>query len=273
MSAAAAANGCSPRSSRSDSGLREYAAARRQQQPTGVILVACLVRILFLRHSVLGLARVGLPEHWGLGVDLPRLVIIAVLATALSAIWWIQTAGPAAAPLIEAGAAEVLGPPPLAGDETRTAQPHSIDPAAAAGAFDAIAEADPIASWFDKRELKLGAAGDDKSAMLVDPAACVYPDAFLRSLAGGRDDCGLLKPGADEYEILTLPFLALSAWVLAICGVAGLHHFYRNWRVWRWLRSMRALGLVPTGNWRRRLHRRHRPSSQHRRTASRRYAG
>jgi hypothetical protein len=215
----------------------------------------------------------GLPGHRVLGVDLPRLVITAVLTAALPAVLSMQTAGPAAAPLVEAQAAEFLGSPPLAGAETRTAHPRSIDPAAAAGAIDAAAEADPTALWFEGRELKLGAAGDDKSAMFVDPAACVYPDALLRSLAGGRDDCGLLKPGADEHEILTLPFLALSAWVLVICGVAGLHHFYRNWRVWRWLRSMRALGLVPSGNWRRRLHRRHRRSSRHRRTASRRYAG
>ncbi len=61
-------------------------------------------------------------------------------------------------------------------------------------------EADPTAGWFDGRELKLSAAGDDKSEMFVDPAACVYPDAFLRLLAGGRDDCGLRKPGADETE-------------------------------------------------------------------------
>ena len=215
----------------------------------------------------------GLPEHPVLGVDLRRVVIIWVLAAALPAVWSMQTAGPAAAPLIEAQPAEVLRPPPLAGAERRAAQPRSIDPAAAAGAVDATAQADPIAGWFDKRELKLGAAGDDKSAMFVDPAACVYPDAFLRALAGGRDDCGLLKPGADEYEILTLPFLALSAWVLMICGIAGLRQFYRSWRVWRWLRSMRAQGLVPSGNWRRRLHRRHRRSSRHRRTASRRYAG
>jgi hypothetical protein len=204
-----------------------------------------------------------------MGVNLPRLVIIAILAAALPAILSVQTAGPAAAPLIEAQPAEVLGPASLTGAERRTAEPHSIDPAAAAGAVDATAEADPITGWFDKRELKLGAVGDDKSAMYVDPGACVYPDAFLRNLAGGRDDCGLLKPGADEYEILSLPFLALSAWVLVICVVAGLHHFYRNWRVWRWLRSMRAQGLVPSGNWRRRLHRR---SSGHRRTALQRYA-
>jgi hypothetical protein len=209
------------------------------------------------------------------GVDLPRLVVIAVLAAALPAVLSMQTAGPAAASLVETHPAQVLiGPPPVAGAETRAAQPHSIDPAAAAGAIDVSAEAYPTAGWFDGRELKLSAAGDDKSEMFVDPAACVYPDAFLRLLAGGRDDCGLLKPGADDSEILTLPFLALMAWVLVICGVAGLHYFHRNWRVWRWLRSMRAQGLAPSGtNWRRSPQRRHRRSSRHHRTASRRYAG
>jgi hypothetical protein len=209
------------------------------------------------------------------GVDLPRLVIIAVLAAALPAVLSMQTAGPAAAPLVETHAAPVLiGPPPVARAEIRAAQPHSIDPAAAAGAVEAAMEADPTASWFDGRELKLSAAGDDKSEMFVDPAVCVYPDAFLRLLAGGRDDCGLLKPGADDSEILTLPFLALTAWVLVICGVAGLHYFHRNWRVWRWLRSMRAQGLAPSGtSWRRSPQRPHRRSSRHHRTASRRYAG
>jgi hypothetical protein len=209
------------------------------------------------------------------GVDLPRFVIIAVLAAALPAVLSMQTAGPAAAPLVDTHPAEVLvGPPPVAGAETRTAQPHSIEPAAAAGAVDAPMEADPTAGWFDGRELKLSAAGDDKSEMFVDPAACVYPDAFLRLLAGGRDDCGLRKPGTDETEILTLPFLALTAWVLVICGVAGLHYFHRNWRLWRWLRSLRAQGFVPSAtNWRRPPQRRHRRSSRHHRTASRRYAG
>jgi hypothetical protein len=223
----------------------------------------------------LGSSELGLVGHRVLGVDLPRLVIIARLAAALPAILSMQTAGPAAALGIEAPPFEFLvGPPPLLGVETRTAQPHSIDPAATAGAIAAAAEADPIAGWFDKRELKLGPAGDDKSDMFVDPAACVYPDAFLRSLAGGRDDCGLLKPGADVSEILTLPFLALSAWVLVICGMAALHYFHRNWRLWRWLRSMRAQGLAPSGtNWRRPPHRRHRRSSRHGRTAARRYAG
>ena len=210
-----------------------------------------------------------------MGVDLPRFVIIAVLAAALPAVLSMRAAGPTAAPLVDTHPAEVLvGPPPVAGAETRTAQPHSIEPAAAAGAVDAPMEADPTAGWFDGRELKLSAAGDDKSEMFVDPAACVYPDAFLRLLAGGRDDCGLRKPGTDETEILTLPFLALTAWVLVICGVAGLHYFHRNWRLWRWLRSLRAQGFVPSAtNWRRPPQRRHRRSSRHHRTASRRYAG
>jgi hypothetical protein len=209
-----------------------------------------------------------------LGVGLPRLVIIAVLAATLPAVLPMQTAGPAAAPLVEAQPSEFLGPPPLAGAETRTAHPLSIDLAGAAGAIEAAAEADPTAGWFDGRELKPSAASDDKSDMFIDPTACVYPDAYLRSLAGGRDDCALLKPGTEESEILTLPFLALSAWVVVICAIAALHHFHRNWRLWRWSRSIRAQGLVPSGtNWRPPPQRRHRRSSRHRRTASRRYAG
>ena len=186
-----------------------------------------------------------------------------------------QTAGPAAAPLVEAQPAEFLvAPPPPLGAERKTAHSYSIDPAVVAPAIDAASGADPTAGWFDDRELKLSAAGDDKSDMFVDPTACVYPDAYLRSLAGGRDDCALLKPGTDESEILTLPFLALSAWVVVICAIAALHHFHRNWRLWRWLRSKRAQGLVPSGtNWRRPPRRRRRRSSRHGRTASRRYAG
>ena len=186
-----------------------------------------------------------------------------------------QTAGPAAAPLVEAQPAEFLvAPPPSVGAETKTAHPYSIDSALAVPAIDAAPGADPTAGWFDERELKLSAAGDNKSDMFVDLAACVYPDVFLRSLAGGRDDCGLLKPGADELGILTLPFLALSAWVVVICAIAALHHFHRNWRLWRWLRSMRAKGLVPSEtSWRRPPQRRRRRSSRHGRTASRRYTG
>jgi hypothetical protein len=210
-----------------------------------------------------------------LGADLPRLVIVAVLAAALPAIFPMQAAGAAAAPLVEAHPADFpVAPPSPLGAERKTAHPSSIDPAVVVPAIDAAMGADPTAGWFDGRELRLSAAGDDKSDMFVDPTACVYPDAYLRSLAGGRDDCALLKPGTDESEILTLPFLALSAWVVIICAIAALHQFHRNWRLWWWLRSMRAQGLAPSGtNWRRPLQRRHRRSSRHGRTASRRYAG
>jgi hypothetical protein len=205
----------------------------------------------------------GSPDQ-DLGVDLPRRLIIAVLAAALPAVLPMQTAGPAAAPLVGAQPAEFLvAPPPPLGAERKTAHPYSIDPAVVVPAIDAAPGADPTAGWFDDRELKLSAAGDDKSDMFVDPTACVYPDAYLRSLAG-----------TDESEILTLPFLALSAWVVVICAIAALHHFRRNWRLWRWLRSIRAQGLVPSGtNWRRPPQRRRRRSSRHGRTASRRYAG
>jgi hypothetical protein len=210
-----------------------------------------------------------------LGADLPRLVIVAVLAAALPAILPMQTAGPAAAPLVEAQPTEFLvAPPSPLGAERKTGHPYSIDTAVVVPAIDAAAGADPTIGWFDDRELRLSASGDDKSDMFVDPAACVYPDAYVRSLAGGRDDCALLKPGTDESEILTLPFLALSAWVVVICAIAALHRFHRNWRLWCWLRSMRAQGLAPSRtNWRRPLQRRHRRSSRHSRTASRRYAG
>jgi len=115
---------------------------------------------------------------------------------------------------------------------------------------------------------------DVKFAVFVNPTACVYPDSFLRTLAGGRDDCGLLKPGPDEAEFLTLPFLAVSGWVLVISGVAGLHYLHRNWRVRRWLRRMQAQGLAPSAaSPRRSSQRRERRSSRHDRAGSRRYAG
>ncbi len=193
----------------------------------------------------------------------------------MPAILPMQIAGPAAAPLAEMQPAELLVVPPSPlGAETTTVHPYSIDPAVAAPAIDGASGGDPTASWFDKRELRLGADSDGKTDMFVDPAACVYPDAYLRSLAGGRDDCSLLKPGTDESETFTLPFLALTVWAVLIGSIAALHHFYRNWRLWRWLRSMRAQGLVTNAtSWRRPPHRRHRRSSRHRRTASRRYAG
>jgi hypothetical protein len=116
----------------------------------------------------------------------PRLVIIAVLAAAVPAVLPMQTAGPAAAPLVERQPAEFLvAPPPSLGAETQTAHPYSIDPAAAVSAIDALPGAEPIAGWFDERELKPNAAGDDKSewpsipppAFTLTPFCAVSPEA------------------------------------------------------------------------------------------------
>jgi hypothetical protein len=157
-----------------------------------------------------------------------------------------------------------------AGAQTSAAHARPIDPAAG---IDVTPPADAIRGWFDERELKLG-TGDDKSDMFVDPTACVYPDAYLRSLAGGRDDCATLTPGESESETPTLPLLALMTWILVVCAVAALYHFHRSWRVRRWLHRMEAQGLVPSGTSSRRPPpRRRRRSSRQGRAGSRGYAG
>jgi hypothetical protein len=208
------------------------------------------------------------------GVELPRLVVIAVLAAGLSGVLSAPTADPAAALIVEGQPANLIVPPsPFARAEPRPAQPHSIDPAATGGAADPASQADSIGSWFDETVLKLSAT-DDKFDVFVDPGACVYPDSFLRILAGGRDNCSFLKPGTDESEVLTLPFLALSGWAFLISGVAALHYFHRNWRVRRWLRRMQAQGLAPSAaSPRRSPQHRERRSSRRDRASSRRYAG
>jgi hypothetical protein len=184
-----------------------------------------------------------------------RFAVIAVLAAVTPAVLLTHTAGLVAAPIAEAPPAVALPVSETpAGAGTKAAHPRPIDHAAS---IDIAPPTDSRGGWFDGRELKLGAAGADKSDMFVDPTACIYPEAYLRSLAGGRDDCGVLKPGQDETETLTLPFLALSGWMMVICAVAALYHFHRNWRVRRWLRRMEAQGLVPSGtHWRRSPHRR-----------------
>src|SRR5690348_16436741 len=193
------------------------------------------------------------------GVGLLRIAVIAVLAAVAPAVILTHTADLVAAPIVEPPPAEALPVSETpAGAGTKAAHPRPIDHAAS---IDGAPQTDSFGGWFDERELKLGAAGDDKSDMFVDPTACIYPEAYLRSLAGGRDDCGVLKPGRDETEALTLPFLALSGWMLVVCAVAALHHFHHNWRVRRWLRRMEAQGLVPSGAPSRRL--------RHRRTGGR----
>ncbi|MBV9199484.1 MAG: hypothetical protein JOY83_07045 [Alphaproteobacteria bacterium] len=200
-----------------------------------------------------------------------RLVVIAVLAAVTLALRLTHTVGPAAAPIVELPASEASpASEPSPGAKAKASRAQPVDPETV---IDVAPQSDSFGGWFDGRELKLG-TGDDKSDMFVDPMACVYPDAFLRSLAGGRDDCGFLRPGEGESETLTLPFLTLSAWVLVICAVATLHHFHRNWQVRRWLQRMGAQGLVASGaSSRRPPHRRRRRSSRQGRAGSRGYAG
>jgi len=209
----------------------------------------------------------------GLGVELARLVTIAVLAAA-AAMPSTHATGPRAAPLSEPAPLETPVSAATAGsDEAATRGAHPLD-AAAVGPGDVAPHGERVEAWFDDAELKVNAAGGDKSDMLIDPDACVYPDSFLRNLAGGRDDCGFLKPGPDQSAILTWPFFALSGWIVVICTVAVLYLFGREWRARRWLRRMRAQGLAPNAPYPRRLsHRRPRRSGRHRGAEPRRYAG
>jgi hypothetical protein len=101
----------------------------------------------------------------------------------------------------------------------------------------------PANNWFDSREFEFSAADHNPTAF-SDAGGCVYPDSYLRSLGGGPDECRVLLPGDDRSAIVTLPFLAASGWVLAICGIAGLRRAYGKWRIRRWVRRLHALGLV-----------------------------
>ncbi len=120
-------------------------------------------------------------------------------------------------------------------------------------------------SWFDSREVEFSAA-DDNSTAFSEAGGCVYPGSYLRSLGGGPDECGALMPGDDKSAIVTLPFLAVSGWVLAICGVAGLRRAYSKWRTRRWVRHLHARGLVAARAV-------PRSSNSRVRSRSRRYAG
>src|ERR1700730_13582011 len=92
---------------------------------------------------------------------------------------------------------------------------------------------------FASREFELNFA-DDKHKYSVS-TTCVYPDSYLRTLGGGKDECGVVYP--DESEVFTLPFLAILGWGLVIVTVAGLYNFYANRRVRRWFRRVGAQGV------------------------------
>jgi hypothetical protein len=96
---------------------------------------------------------------------------------------------------------------------------------------------------FDSPELEPNLA-DDRYKPNSDRGACVYSDSYLRTLGGGTDDCGVLKPGEDEPAVFTLPFLALSGWAFVILAVAGLHYVRGQWRVRRWRRRMLVQGIA-----------------------------
>jgi hypothetical protein len=100
-----------------------------------------------------------------------------------------------------------------------------------------------VAGWFAGGGTEFGFSGD-KSALQIDPAACLYLDSYLHSARGERDDCRILTPG-DDSKILTLHYLALSAWVLVVIAAAGVYHLYRRYRVRRWLHQLRGRGLAP----------------------------
>jgi hypothetical protein len=126
---------------------------------------------------------------------------------------------------------------------------------------------------FDTREFGLGLF-DANYKLYSDAGTCVYPESYLRTLAGGEDECGVLKPGGDESEGFGLPFLALSGWALVILAAAGLHYAYGNWRVRRWRRRLLAQGIVMNMPNRRRIAR-SKPgkSSSRAKSPHRRYAG
>jgi len=100
-----------------------------------------------------------------------------------------------------------------------------------------------VAGWFVGGGAELG-FWDDKSALQIDPAACLYLDSYLHSGRSGKGDCRVLTPG-DDSEILTLPYLALSAWALVVIAAAGAYHIYRRYRARRWLHQLRGRGLAP----------------------------
>ena len=106
-----------------------------------------------------------------------------------------------------------------------------------------LLQARSVAGWFAGGGTEFGFSGD-KSALQIDPAACLYLDSYLHSARGERDDCRILTPG-DDSKILTLLYLALSAWVLVVIAAAGVYHLYRRYRVRRWLHQLRGRGLAP----------------------------
>lgn len=180
---------------------------------------------------------------------LAGLAVNAILAAAVGTAFCLQSVGAAPISAADPHSAEpVRGAPSFVRDRTAQSDPVTDVPSIhipAGGSANPSGATDwrgakTLVNSFDSREFELNVSDDKYS----DAAACVYPDSYLRTLAGGQDDCGVIKPGVDESEVLTLPFLAICGWAVVILAVAGLRHFYRNWRVRRWLRRAGVQRIV-----------------------------
>ena len=126
---------------------------------------------------------------------------------------------------------------------------------------------------FHARELELNVT-EEEYKRYSPPAACLNPDTILRRISGGAEDCPAIKPGPDEEEVFSLPFLAVCGWAVVVLGVAGLYRFWGVWRLRRWVHRMRALGVMPNApSPRRTAGRRSRRSSSRGKSPFRRYAG
>jgi hypothetical protein len=212
--------------------------------------------------------------------ELTRLAISAVVAVALEAVLCMPTAGAAPVSMTDAHSAELSAEAPPNSADPRRASPttrsREEDSTAVRGAEPFVSDipATPsVDGLFHSREFELSVTEDDYERY-SPRASCVNPDSFLRRLAGGADDCPAIKPGTDESEVFSLPFLAICGWALVVLAVAGLHRFYGVWRVRRWLRRMRAQGLVPSAAALRRVAaRRARRARSHGQPQPRRYAG
>jgi hypothetical protein len=175
--------------------------------------------------------------------ELARLAISAVVAAALQTVLCVPMVSAAPVWLTDLRPAELPAearpnpPVPLAEDTiaTRRTDPLVNDTPAAPS----------VDGLFHSREFELSVT-EDEYKRYSRPASCITPDSLLRRLVGAVDDCPAIKPGAEESEAFSLPFLAICGWALVVLAVAGLYRFYGVWRVWRWLRRMRAQGFVPS---------------------------
>lgn len=162
---------------------------------------------------------------------------------------------------------------PLDDPTARPRVEHTIAGRRAEPFVNDVPAAPSVDGLFHSKEFELSVTEEDYKRY-SRPASCMNPDSLLRRLVGGADDCPAIKPGAEESEVFSLPFLAICGWALVVLAIAGLYRFYGIWRVWRWLRRMRAQGLVPSAATLRRFAaRRARRASERGKPQPRRYAG